>query len=199
MPLRDDVSGTQSKLLPASTAPGRTSEQRIEQLVSLYYRFVWRVLRGFGLSPSDAEDAAQQVFMIATRKLDSIDPSRARSFVYGTAMHVANNARRGLRRRREVPEGDEDEERVAPSNRSPENQTEVAEARTLLAELLAQLPEKSRRVLVLAEIEQLEVPEIAHLEGVPVGTAASRLRVARQQFRVLLEAAQDRNPFTGAT
>jgi len=193
------VSGTQSKLLPASTAPGRTSEQRIEQLVSLYYRFVWRVLRGFGLSPSDAEDAAQQVFMIATRKLDSIDPSRARSFVYGTAMHVANNARRGLRRRREVPEGDEDEERVAPSNRSPENQRELGEARTLLAELLAQLPEKSRRVLVLAEIEQLEVPEIAHLEGVPVGTAASRLRVARQQFRVLLEAAQDRNPFTGAT
>ena len=198
MPLRDDVSGTQSKVLPAGAASGRTSEQTIEQLVSLHYRFVWRVLRGFGLSPSDAEDAAQQVFMIATRKLDSIDPSRARSFVYGTAMHVANNARRGARRRREVPE-DDDTERVAPSNRSPESQTELAEARTLLAEILAQLPEKSRRVLVLAEIEQLEVPEIASLEGVPVGTAASRLRVARQQFRVLLEAAQDRNPFTGAT
>ena len=198
MPLRDDVSATQSKALPASAAPGRASEQTIEQLVGVHYRFVWRVLRGFGLSPSDAEDAAQQVFMIATRKLDSIDPNRARSFVYGTAMHVANNARRSLRRRREVPDED-DEDRVAPSNRSPENQRELGEARTLLAELLAQLPEKSRRVLVLAEIEQLEVPEIASLEGVPVGTAASRLRVARQQFRVLLEAAQDRNPFTGAT
>ena len=50
-------------------------------------------------------------------------------------------------------------------------------------------------MLVLAEIEQLEVPEIAALEGLPVGTAASRLRVAREQFRVLLEAARDRNPF----
>jgi RNA polymerase sigma-70 factor (ECF subfamily) len=185
-------------VLPVVGAPGRTSWQAVEQFVNLHYRFVWRVLRGFGLSPSDAEDAAQQVFMIATRKLDSIDPSRERSFVYGTAMHVANNARRGNRRRREVPE-DDDTERVAPSNRSPERQTELGEARALLAEILAQLPERSRRVLVLAEIEQLEVPEIASLEGVPVGTAASRLRLARQQFRTLLEAAQDRNPFTGAT
>jgi RNA polymerase sigma-70 factor (ECF subfamily) len=175
------------------------SAQTIEQLVSLHYRFVWRVLRGFGLSPSDAEDATQQVFMIASRKLDSIDPSRARSFVYGTAMHVARNTRRGLRRRREVPESDGAEERVTPSHRNPEQQTELAEARRLLAELLAQLPENSRRVLVLAEIEQLEVSEIASLEGLPIGTAASRLRVARQQFRVLLEAAQARNPFRGAT
>ncbi len=198
MPLRDEVSGTESKVLPAGAGAGCASEQTIDQLVNLHYRFVWRVLRGFGLSPSDAEDAAQQVFMIATRKLDSIDPSRARSFMYGTAMHVANNARRGLRRRREVPE-DDDTDRVAPSSRGPENQTELAEARALLNEILTQLPEKSRRVLVLAEIEQLEVPEIASLEGIPVGTAASRLRVARQQFRVLLEAAQARNPFTGAT
>jgi RNA polymerase sigma-70 factor (ECF subfamily) len=191
------VSGTQVKVLPVDVVPVRASSQTIEQLVSLHYRFVWRVLRGFGLSPSDAEDAAQQVFMIATRKLGSIDPNRARSFVYGTAMHVAKNARRGQRRRREVPE-DDDVDRVAPSNRDPENQTELSQARALLTELLAQLPERSRRVLVLAELEQLEVPEIADLETIPVGTAASRLRVARQQFRVLLEAAQDRNPFTGA-
>ena len=49
---------------------------------------------------------------------------------------------------------------------------------------------------LLAEMEQLEVPEIAVLEGIPVGTAASRLRAARQQFRVLLEAERDRNPFS---
>jgi RNA polymerase sigma-70 factor, ECF subfamily len=192
------VSGTQRKVLLAAVAPGHASSRTIEQLVGLHYRFVWRVLRGFGLAPSDAEDAAQQVFMIAMRKLDSIDPSRERSFVYGTAMHVANNVRRSRRRRREVPD-DDDAERVAADHRNPESQTELGEARALLAEILAQLPEKSRRVLVLAEIEQLEVPEIASLEGLPVGTAASRLRLARQQFRTLLEAAQDRNPFTRAT
>jgi len=198
LPLRDDVSGTQSKVLAVGVPREPTRSPTIEQLVNGHYRFVWRVLRGFGLSPSDAEDAAQQVFMIAMRKLDSIDASRERSFVYGTAMHVANNVRRGVRRRREVPEAD-DAERIASAGGSPEKQTELGEARVLLAEILAQLPEKFRRVLVLAEIEQLEVPEIATLERIPVGTAASRLRLARQQFRTLLEAAQHRNPFTGAT
>jgi RNA polymerase sigma-70 factor (ECF subfamily) len=188
------VSGPQSKVLPASTTQQGTGELTIEALVSAHYGFVWRVLRGFGLSRTDAQDATQQVFMIAARKLDSIDPSRARSFVYGAALRVANNARRSLRRRREVPDGDTLDP-IEPEERGPQAQSELGRARRLLAEILTQLPEKQRRVLVLAEIEQLEVPEIAALEGVPVGTAASRLRVARQQFRTLLEAARDRNPF----
>jgi RNA polymerase sigma-70 factor (ECF subfamily) len=188
------VSGPQSKVFPAGSAQEGSRDLSIESLVADYYAFVWRVLRGFGLSPADAEDATQQVFMIAARKLDSIDPRRARSFVYGAALRVANNARRGLRRRREVPD-DEASNRLEPAERGPEALTELGQARTLLADILDQLSEKHRRVLVLAEIEQLEVPEIATLEGVPVGTAASRLRIAREQFRVLLEAARDRNPF----
>ena len=72
---------------------------------------------------------------------------------------------------------------------------ELAQGRHLLAEVLDQLQEKYRRVLVLAEIEQLEVPEIAALEGIPLGTAASRLRVAREKFRTLLGARRDQNPF----
>ncbi len=164
-------------------------------LVAEHHRFVWRVLRGFGLSSADAEDAAQQVFMIAARKLQDIVPGRERAFVYGAALRVANNARRGLRRRREVP-SDDHADAVEPDGASPERRSELGQARSLLSELLQELPEKLRRVLVLAEIEQLEVAEIASLEGLPVGTAASRLRVARQQFRARLEAARDRNPFS---
>jgi RNA polymerase sigma-70 factor (ECF subfamily) len=65
----------------------------------------------------------------------------------------------------------------------------------LLDELLAELPEELARVLALAEIEQVEVPEIAALEKIPVGTAASRLRRARALFRELLAGVQHRNPF----
>jgi DNA-directed RNA polymerase specialized sigma24 family protein len=65
----------------------------------------------------------------------------------------------------------------------------------LLAELLSQLPDKLRRALVLAEIEELEVQAIAELECIPVGTAASRLRLARKRFLELLEAAKHKNPF----
>jgi len=177
--------------MPSAPTLGAVS---IESLVAQHYGFVWRVLRGLGLSASDSEDAAQQVFMIAARKLESIAPERARSFVYGAALRVASNARRGLRRRREVPE-DAEADPPASESRGPERHAQLTQARALLAEVIAQLPEQQQRVLVLAEIEQLEVPEIAELEGVPVGTAASRLRVARQKFRELLEAARDRNPF----
>ena len=173
-----------------------SSKACLEALVSRHYGFVWRLLRGFGLSPADAEDAAQQVFMIAARKIDSIAPDHERSFLYGTTRRTANNARRGLRRRREVSDDEVviDEQAV---HAGPEQDAELAQARSLLGELLAELPDELRRVLVLAEVEQIEVQEIAALERIPLGTAASRLRRARERFRALLEAAQHRNPFGG--
>jgi RNA polymerase sigma-70 factor (ECF subfamily) len=151
-------------------------------------------MRGFGLPASDAEDAAQQVFVIAARKLETIQPDRERSFLYGVSVRVANNARRGLRRRREVPV--EPGESLESPTQSPERALELANARALVAELLAELPDKLRRALVLAEIEELPVQAIAELERIPVGTAASRLRLARRVFRLLLERRPDRNPFS---
>ncbi|HYQ44635.1 MAG TPA: RNA polymerase sigma factor [Polyangiaceae bacterium] len=188
-------------ILSASKAPlGAASRAAshgltIDALVGQHYGFIWRVLRGLGLSRADAEDATQQVFMIAARKLDAIDPDRARSFVYGAALRVAKNALRGQRRRREVVADDELLDEAEPEARGPEKMAELVQARRLLAQVLAHLDEKHRRVIVLAEVEQLEVPEIALLEGVPVGTAASRLRVAREKFRALLLTLRDHNPF----
>jgi RNA polymerase sigma-70 factor (ECF subfamily) len=74
----------------------------------------------------------------------------------------------------------------------------LAEAWRLLDALLAKLPDKLRRALVLAEIEGLEVAEIAELERIPVGTAASRLRRARERFRSALAKEHSRNPFGGS-
>ena len=188
------MTGIPSKALAHDVAPMATTGLTIDSLVAQHYGFIWRILRGLGLSPSDAEDAAQQVFMIAARKLDDIDEARARSFVYGTALRVANNARRSLRRRREVLD-DEPRDEPEPESRGPEKMAQLVQARELLSRVLKQLPEAQRRLIVLADIEQLEVPEIAALEGVPVGTAASRLRVARERFRSLLSAVRDQSPF----
>ena len=183
-----------SKFSPASAVPEGVAAQSIESLVALHYGFVWRVLRGLGLPPADADDAAQQVFIIVARKLESITAGSARAFIYGAAVRTANNSRRALKRRRE--HASDDLTGVSePESLGPEQRAVMVEARALLGELLAHLPDKFRRVLILAELEQLEVSEIAALECLPVGTAASRLRHARQQFRELLQAARDRNPF----
>jgi RNA polymerase sigma-70 factor, ECF subfamily len=168
-------------------------EARLGQLVGEHFEFVWRLLRRLGLSADESDDSAQQVFMTATRKLDQIVPGSERTFLYGIALRVSANARRTKRRRRERP--DERLEAAPDESARPDERAELSRAWQLLDELLDQLPALLRRALVLAEIEQLEVAQIAALESIPVGTAASRLRRARAAFRDLLREADARNPF----
>jgi len=174
---------------PATTA----KEVRISGLVETHFDFVWQLLRRFGLPPADADDAAQQVFVIAARKLSSIQDGRERAFLYGTTRRVLANVRRGIQRRRDTEEAASDDDDSA--QQPPDELVERNRARALLDELLLELPDELRRVLVLAEIEQMTSSEIATLEGIPVGTAASRLRRARESFRELLARARAKNPF----
>jgi RNA polymerase sigma-70 factor (ECF subfamily) len=167
--------------------------RRFSDLVRTEIDFVWRLLRRIGLSRPDADDAAQQVFIVASSKLAQVPVGKERNFLYGTALRVAANIRRGLRRRRLSPV--EPPLDTAQEEDLPDEILERRRARALLDELLAELPDELARVLVLAEIEQLTLAAIAELEGIPPGTAASRLRRARATFRELLEANQHRNPF----
>jgi len=164
-------------------------------LVRSELTWVWRLLRRIGLSPADADDAAQQVFLVVARRGTEVSSGRIRPFLYGTALRVAANARRSLRRRREV--ANESAVDAALHEVELDDVVEQRRARALLDELLAELPAELRRVLVLAEIEQLTAKQIGELEGVPQGTAASRLRRARAAFYALLEREQARNPFAG--
>lgn len=162
-------------------------------LVRAEFRWVWRLLRRIGLSSEDADDATQQVFLVAARRREEVRGSRVRPFLYGTAVRVAANARRTLARRRDVPS--EAITGASALELPADEQVEQRRARALLDEVLGKLPAELRRVLVLAEIEQLTTREIAELEAVPAGTAASRLRRARALFHGLLEREQHRNPF----
>lgn len=168
--------------------------RELKSIVQEHIDFVWRVLRRLGLSPSDAEDATQQVFMVAARKKIEGPPALERSFLYGTAIRIASNVRRARRRHRE---GDQQpiSENLESADPGPDRLAELGQARALLDELLAKLPEELAKVLILVEIEQLTLPEVARLEGLPIGTASSRLRRARFQFRKLLHGVEHRNPF----
>ena len=162
-----------------------SGQHRITRLVRSHGEFIWRVLRRLGLPPADAEDASQQVFMILARKLDQLPHDTERVFLYGAAVRVAANARRGVRRRRE--DDDRGLELVASAARGPELSIQEHEEVTELDALLAQLPDELCRVLILSEIEELSAAEIAELEGIPAGTVASRLRRARELFRTHAE------------
>jgi RNA polymerase sigma-70 factor, ECF subfamily len=189
------TSYTSSSLEQVSTTESAVPDFRI--VVDEHSSFIWRVLRRLGLSASDADDASQQVFMIYAERRQGVPNENLRSFLYGTAVRVASNWRRKDARRYEFVQ----QYSVALDAAAvpPDQHTELEQARSLLDRLLAQLPDNQRRVLILVELEQLEVAEAASLEGIPVGTAASRLRLARSHFKALLERAKDENPFGGET
>lgn len=155
---------------------------RLRGLVEGHFDFVWRSLRRLGVDAGDADDGAQQVFLVVSRKLDLIEPGAERAFLFGTAMRVASDARRSRRRRREVASDGEQAERADTAPLADET-LDRQRARALLDEVLEALPMDLRAVFVLYELEELTVPEIAHLLELPAGTAASRLRRAREEFQ----------------
>lgn len=165
---------------PATATPDGAA--RLRRLVDTYFDFIWRSLRRLGVPEADADDASQQVFLVVARKLPSIDPNNERSFLFGTALRVASDARRARRRRREDPS---EPGSVEPSDSAPGPEDLVAQrrARALLDEVLEAMPLDLQTVFVLFELEELPTPDIASLLGIPVGTVASRLRRAREEFQ----------------
>ena len=161
----------------ADTEPG----QRVAALVANHHALVWRCLRRLGVSESDADDASQQVFLVAHRRLSDIAPESERSFLLQTALRVAADFRRSQKRRRE--EGGHDFPTLADTTANPEEMLDLCRARAMLDRALDAMPRDLRTVFVLFEIEELTMAEIANAIEIPAGTVASRLRRAREVFR----------------
>ena len=177
-----------------SPAATRAADARLRGLVDGQYDFIWRSLRRLGVPEIDADDCAQQVFLVASRKLDDIVIGCERPFLFSTALRVASDARRSRSRRREVFE-DVDEPRDSAPN--PEQIAEQKSARALLDEVLDSLPMDLRAVFVLFELEEMSSAEIAEVLALPIGTVASRLRRAREEFQRIITRMKARDAFDG--
>lgn len=184
-------SGTAPAAPPAS-APIRSvperrpqteqSAQRLAELLRLHYARVWRTLRQIGVDEACADDAAQEVFIVLSRKLGDVREGSERSFLLSTAVRVAANYRRTGRVRHEVID-----DHAVMAERDPEPNVEQLldqkRMRRALDELLEGWPDDMRTAFVLFELEGLSVPEIAELTESKQGTVASRLRRARELFQ----------------
>ena len=166
----------------ARAALPKDEAARFRALVDVHFDFIWRSLRGLGVPSAFIDDAAQQVFLTATQKLGAIVVGSERAFLFATARGVAANARRAQSRNRELL----DEEAVAKQvDRAPDPEEAMAsrQARSILDGILDGLPEETRVVFVLYELEGQTMAEIATLLATPMGTIASRLRRAREEFQ----------------
>lgn len=143
-------------------------------MVTRHHATIWRFLRRLGLDASDADDAVQDVLLVAMRKLDRIDPERERSYLLRTAYRV------GCRLRAKRPKVGDDN--LADSTPHPDVLVDQKRARALLDEILSHMGEELRAVFVLHDIERLTMADIAEALEIKPGTVASRLRRAREDF-----------------
>jgi RNA polymerase sigma-70 factor (ECF subfamily) len=140
-------------------------------------RYVIRTLRHLGVGEADVDDVAQEVFVTVHRKLAEFEGrSKLRTWLYAICLRVASDHRR---RAYVVRERATDNPPVDTGERSGNEPDTSLESRAFVQQLLAELDDDKRQVLVLYEIEGLTMREVAEVVGCPLQTAYSRLHAAR--------------------
>jgi len=151
----------------------------ITELVSQHYDTVYRLAFRLVGTAHDAEDIAQQAFLDAQRKLDTLrDPSSAKAWL---CMIARNLFRRKLRDAGPA---------YAALEAVPEPTCEASPEpldTNSLQQTLQQLPPEYRTVLVLFYFQNLSYQQIADELQVPIGTVMSRLSRGKQHLRQRLK------------
>lgn len=142
--------------------------------------YVAASLGRLGIGASDRDDLVSEVFVRVHRELPHYDRERPiRPWLFAFAARVASEHRRRARHRHEVVGSVPDVASAAPT---PERALESADAKRLVALALAVLDLDKRAVLVLHDLDDTPVPEIARALGIAEGTAYSHLRAARTEL-----------------
>jgi len=156
-----------------------------DALYENHFDLVWRTARRLGIPSSAADDVVQDTFVVVHRRLDKYDgETPIRRWLIGILTRLVADQRRRHRRKESanVPQSEDSARALASALPAPSAELEQAEAVRLLDALLGELDEDKREVLVLAQLEELSVPEIAELLGANVHTIYARLRSARREF-----------------
>ena len=153
-------------------------------------RFQGRV---FGLAmtilgdPNVAEEVAQETFLRAWRHAATFDAARGRVIAWLLAI-TRNVALDALRLRRQEPVDPNVLVDVrADSRLEPETQGVLAQETDRVRQALAQLPEEQRRAVLMSAFFGRTAREIGEIEGIPLGTAKTRIRTGLLKLRDAFE------------
>jgi RNA polymerase sigma-70 factor, ECF subfamily len=162
----------------------------VQQLVTEHFERIHRAALVLTGNPWDAEDLAQETFLLAARKFHCFrGDSAPYTWLYGVLLNVERRHRRrhGTWRRKL----DALYERYDPRSQSvpgADLALHVAEWKEGLWSKVARLPDAQRQTLVLRFSEGLQYEEIAEVLGCPLGTVKSRIHNGLLKLRQLMEA-----------
>jgi RNA polymerase sigma-70 factor (ECF subfamily) len=163
-------------------------EQAYAALVERYMRSAYVVALSVTRRHEDAEDAAQESFLVA---LERLDECRNPEKFGGWFMTIVRNRSRNLVRRESLRVAEQVPETAQADGPSPLGSTERSQLREVLGEALAELSDVQREIVLLHDMEGWKHREIGERLGIPSGTVRSHLHFARKSLRSSLSALRD--------
>jgi RNA polymerase sigma-70 factor (ECF subfamily) len=158
-----------------------------ESIYTQYFDFVWSSVRRLGVSAAATDDVVQEVFIVIHSRLHTLEqPQALRSWIYGIVRRTVSGHHRSRRVKEASGAALAAEPNAQPLPLTPLDLVEQNDKVKLLFHLLEELDEPKREVFTMAELDELTVPEIAEILEIPLNTAYSRLRAARQAFEEAL-------------
>jgi RNA polymerase sigma-70 factor (ECF subfamily) len=152
----------------------------LREVFDEHFDYVWISLRRLGVREGDLEDLAHEVFLKVHARMADFDEARPmRPWLFGFVYRVAADHRRLARHRVEVFGAPIEAVDPVPG---ADQRIEADEERKLVEAALGALQVERRAVLLLHEVDDVPVPAIANELGIPVNTAYSRLRLAREDL-----------------
>jgi RNA polymerase sigma-70 factor (ECF subfamily) len=171
----------------APTTSAASGPPSFDEVYEQHFDFLWRSVRRLGVQEGAVDDVVQEIFLVVHRRLPEFEGrSSLKTWLFGVALRVVRDHRRHLRRKaphsiRPEPPADPEALSASPEH-GPHERMAQSEAVQVLHQILDELDDEKREVFILAELEQMSVPEIAEALGANLNTIYSRLRAGRQEF-----------------
>ncbi len=157
--------------------PADRSTADVDQISRQYFSRIHRAALILTGNPWDADDLAQETFLVLARGADRFaGRSAVYTWLYGILLNLERRERRRLgARRRKLQVLWDLESEQGQCTPAAETSLEVAEWKRSLWAKVADLPDGQRQALVLRFSERLSYEEIAETMSCPLGTVKSRI------------------------
>ncbi len=168
-------------------------ETAFREIVERYKNSLYSFLRRFLNRQDLVEDVFQETFLQLFASRDSFDTSRPlRPWLFTIAANKAKDALRKMQRHSSMSIGaiadsgdvsvDDVINILTSYKTTPADEVTMEETARQVREIVADMPENLRGILILAYFEQFSYKHMAEILSIPIGTVKSRLHTAVMHF-----------------
>jgi RNA polymerase sigma-70 factor, ECF subfamily len=159
--------------------PVPTPESACLSVFERELEYIFATLRRLGASPHEVEDLVQEVFVVLHRNWHTLDTTRPlRPYLSGIAFRIVAAQRR--RRAREVLSVDFE---ISDGALGPEGSLQTKQAVELLLAALDAVPLARRAVVIMHDLDEIPIVEVARSLSITRFGAYARLRQGRSELK----------------